>query len=785
MHTRCLTVSIIALLLGSACSSSDESAMPPSGNPKDASTNDGDASVGSDAPDALVVGDKTDSSAAGQRCDSTHPCPSGFVCEEGVCHKDCAGNARCQGEVCCAAGEVCYLGACTSPGQDCAGSGTETCGVHHCPTGQQCDPSIGKCLPLPANVQCEYKPAATFEPVLLWSWAGSTANPNYRNVITTPSIADLNGDGAADIIVPAVDYLPGGFNNDGGILCALSGLGDCNGHAKELWCTSPSDPHVSMASTAVGDLEGTGSLTIIAGATLLGTAGNAYGIYGYDATGKRIVDFGTDGNGSPVMVLGGVGGPAIADLDGDGKAEVIVGYTVFDSKGHLKWTKPGGVGNVGFGPLTVIADLDGDGKPEIVGGNMAWHGDGTEAWAAGVEARALADGYPGIADFDGDGKPEVVVISAGAVRVFDAQGNRFTTTDAAIAGNGGPPTIADVDGDGHPEIAVAGQNAITLFKVGVLAPHALTQLWTMPSRDYSSNFTGSSVFDFEGDGKAEVIYGDECFARVYDGAGDGKGATTVRFEVPNTSCTGVEYPVVADVSGDGKAEFVVVANDFSGTSSACAPYVTACTTAYPGYAPTHGVGVYRDKQDNWVATRAIWNQHTYHVTNVCDGVDEVCAQGENTIGRAPKKENNSWSFPAADPLNAYRVNAKLQGVLSAPDLVPTEPHADLSGCPGSLKLVVTVTNLGAVGVPAGVPVAFYHVDGTTKTLLTVEHTSVVLLPGGSQTLGYTWAVPQASQGSVINAEFVVDDDGTGKGTVNECKEDNNTAQAQSKCAQVY
>jgi hypothetical protein len=270
---------------------------------------------------------------------------------------------------------------------------------------------------------------------------------------------------------------------------------------------------------------------------------------------------------------------------------------------------------------------------------------------------------------------------------------------------------------------------------------------------------------------------------VYDGPGDGKGATTVRFEVPNTSCTGVEYPIVADVTGDGKAEFVVVANDFSGTASACAPYVDACVTAFPGYVPTHGVSVYRDKKDNWVATRAIWNQHSYHVTNVCDGVDQACQPAENTVGRTPAAEKGSWNFPVGTPLNSYRVNAKLQGVLSAPDLVPTDPHADLSGCPSILKLVVTVTNLGAVGVPPGIPVAFYLVD--PKTLLDVEHTKSVLLPGGSETVSYTWTIPANQQGTALKIEFVVDDDGKGNGMVNECNETNNAVQITPKCAQVY
>jgi hypothetical protein len=41
--------------------------------------------------------------------------------------------------------------------------------------------------------------------------------------------------------------------------------------------------------------------------------------------------------------------------------------------------------------------------------------------------------------------------------------------------------------------------------------------WSRSTQDLSSNVTGSSIFDFEADGRSEVVYGDECFVRVYDG----------------------------------------------------------------------------------------------------------------------------------------------------------------------------------------------------------------------------------------------------------------------------
>ena len=61
----------------------------------------------------------------------------------------------------------------------------------------------------------------------------------------------------------------------------------------------------------------------------------------------------------------------------------------------------------------------------------------------------------------------------------------------------------------------------------------------------SSATTGSSIFDFEFDGQAEAVYGDECFTRVYEGK-----TGEVLYSSYRTSCTWYENPIVADVDND-------------------------------------------------------------------------------------------------------------------------------------------------------------------------------------------------------------------------------------------
>ena len=158
--------------------------------------------------------------------------------------------------------------------------------------------------------------------------------------------------------------------------------------------------------------------------------------------------------------------------------------------------------------------------------------------------------------------PEVVVIPPGEARIMSLDGQTLFGPYPVLGdGSGGPPTIGDFDNDGQAEFALASKGAYQVFDLECAAdplPEKCSQagiLWWEVSQDYSSSKTGSSIFDFEGDGKAEAVYADECFVRVYDGA-----TGEVLFSRSRTSCTWNENPVIADTDGDFKAEIVVGSN---------------------------------------------------------------------------------------------------------------------------------------------------------------------------------------------------------------------------------
>ena len=77
--------------------------------------------------------------------------------------------------------------------------------------------------------------------------------------------------------------------------------------------------------------------------------------------------------------------------------------------------------------------------------------------------------------------------------------------------------------------------------------------WSHPIEESSSGMTGSSVFDFEGDGAAEVVYADEETLWIFDGA----TGTIEMAWTEHGSGTRFEYPTIVDIDADGSAENIV------------------------------------------------------------------------------------------------------------------------------------------------------------------------------------------------------------------------------------
>ncbi len=711
-------------------------------------------------------------------CTSGQSCGDGGVCAGNVC---CAAALAC-GDVCCAGGDVCSFQKCATPGAPCHDSS-------ECSASEYCEYSLGdgadagaadascmggaaqlsgKCLPRPPTCasdagapdggaldcleQCEYHPPSSFTPVLKFSWGGHVTSPFDTDIMSAPIVIELDDDDCDGKVterdIPEIVFttFSGGAYHAAGTLHAVSIVG---GVVVDKWSVS-------------GVLSGTKQ---IAAGDFDGLPGNEIVGCGVDGAVHAFKGDGTPLWTSPPMTCLM---PSIADLDGDGVVEVVVEGGILDGPtGALKHAFSSALN----GPF-VISDIDGDGQLDVVTASRGYHADGMLF----VDTMIAADGtfsygtedwkgpWPAVADFDKDGKPEIIAVDnlnhALSMWRYDAtQPAKFTAVRAPVDMNsmfpvntctgygqlhgGGPPTIADFDGDGTPDVGLAGGigyvvfNGKKLIDATVTGPNTI--LWAQPTHDCSSASTGSSVFDFDGDGKAEVVYSDEYHLRIYDGTNG-----NVLFQTCNTTATLVEFPVIADVDNDGHADIVVVSN----------AYAEICPDDGSRQA---GVRVFGDANGSWVRTRRIWNEHAYHVTNV------------NEDGTIPQHELPNWTQPG---LNNFRQNKQPGSEFSAPDAVVSVAPL----CPGPTGLVATVRNIGQAALPAGVVVGFYEGTPPTGVKLGQGTTLKVLYPAESETVAITLNMPDQGLTSGVTPVYAVVDDGMpAHPSWHECRTDNDTS----------
>ena len=277
------------------------------------------------------------------------------------------------------------------------------------------------------------------------------------------------------------------------------------------------------------------------------------------------------------------GALSVYDIDGDGLPEVIAGTTVINGQtGDKIFAGSSGewytyaIGNLDRDPKGIASQVRKSGVYKWNPDKKKWKEVITFKEESGFHTAYADFGTPGDTpeDFDFytlDGLPEFALTSNGKVNLFASHKNAsgvqesqlimtltlLKASDGNTSAKGGPITIGDFNNDGLPEMGIASSGYFGVYdpkckgyEAGKCADEYV--LWERWSQDASSGRTGSSLFDFDGDGQSEAVYADECFTRVYEGK-----TGRVLFSARRSSSTSIEAPVIADIDNDGSAEILM------------------------------------------------------------------------------------------------------------------------------------------------------------------------------------------------------------------------------------
>jgi hypothetical protein len=262
--------------------------------------------------------------------------------------------------------------------------------------------------------------------------------------------------------------------------------------------------------------------------------------------------------------------PAIADVDGDGKTEVIAGYdyglVALNSSGNLVHTYWYGVDPT-YPESPVVVDVNGDGKLEVLiviwGYLYCYNGssDQTILWSAG---NGFLEGTPAVGDLMGDGKLVVVIGD-----YYDGNIFGFNASDGNQLWQYGPgsgiiissPTLADINEDGKLEALVhmedtMGYDTLVCLDTTPNSDHYVSALWSFSmGQKYDTSESSPAVADLDNDGHMEIVVGSiDNTTYCVDSTGGLKWSFKTGDNIHSS-------PTISDIDGDGKLEVLIGSND--------------------------------------------------------------------------------------------------------------------------------------------------------------------------------------------------------------------------------
>ena len=404
--------------------------------------------------------------------------------------------------------------------------------------------------------------AAIQAPLLKWQRGGCFSSWCQTGWYASPAVADLDDDGQPEVIWASYD------------LVVLNGQ-----DGSEQWRVDPPGDR-QWPGVVVADLQGDGDLEIVT------AHGDGY-LHVFDHQGNRILTR----QPTPGRELRSL---AVYDFEGDGDLEIIVASTRSDDQWwvyhhdgsayggqwpqHAPDSKTNGYSAGAYNENIALADLDADGRAEIIGPSDVHYITAYQDSGAQIRANAIYDTNP-----DGSNKfwsrVGVHVDHAVDLRGYANCGQEHRPNFAHSA-----PIIVDVNGDGVLEVVVVGN----VYNCGT-SPY--TSLYEMPfifnadrtrwsgngydwtaipvpdgqarplTQDYGviENAQPNPVAaDLDGDGLLEILYASydgRVHAYWLDKTEHGDWPYSV-YEPAEGFYRFASEPAVVDLDDDGKAEII-------------------------------------------------------------------------------------------------------------------------------------------------------------------------------------------------------------------------------------
>ncbi|MGE0793932.1 MAG: FG-GAP-like repeat-containing protein [Acidimicrobiia bacterium] len=373
--------------------------------------------------------------------------------------------------------------------------------------------------------------------------------------------------------------------------------GALGGSLSQAW-ERVGDARFHSSSPTVADVDGDGTPEIVIG-DLEGW------LHVYDKSGNDLPGWPQKVQPDGAHPTAVEAGPTVADLDKDGKVEIVVGATstwvpnqqgglvVFNRDGGVRWTWRGAdeftVWGMGPNPdgytegaysTPAVGDVDGDGFPDVVFGGWdlrihALDRNGQELPGFPLWNDDTVWSSPALYDVDGDGRLEIFIggdstaggdedYDGGQIRARDVQGGAVhhlwkRTFAETIYGS---PAIGDINGDGRPELVTRTGDFYKNDESSRVHAIHLDDGSNVPGWPVSTgtlNRGEVALGDVTGDdgGNPEVVLGGDNGV-VYAFRGNGALHVAVDPHLPGEGGGQiVGTPVIADVDGNGRNDIVV------------------------------------------------------------------------------------------------------------------------------------------------------------------------------------------------------------------------------------